>query len=277
MGKFDEKRIIVGNDQAHLKEKSYKTAEKLNVRILTHQKYTEPKIDFYNWVLGQLEWDGTETVVDVGCGSGLYADKAAKLSTHYYACDLSHGMLLDGAANGHQCVNLDAMTLPLPDDSADVILANHMIYHIPDQKKGVAEFRRVLKPSGKMTAVTNADSSMNELKKLRTAAMRRIQPDAVSIERNMVSTNFKLETGDQVLKTAFATVEKRVLESWLVFPDPQPVIDYIASSRDWWEQVFGDQMSWDQYEAALNEILVEHFESNATFRVNKRSGVFICS
>ena len=133
-----DKLLKVGNDQKHLKEKSYKTAEKLNIRIETHQKYTQPKVEFYDWVLDQIEWGGDETVFDIGCGSGLYASHVSKRCDRYFACDLSHGMLQDGAGKSHKCVNLDAMGIPLADSSADVVLANHMIYHIPNQEKGVA-------------------------------------------------------------------------------------------------------------------------------------------
>lgn len=275
MGKSQEKITEVGNDQAHLKEKSYKTAEKLNVRILTHQKYTEPEVNFYDWVLDQIEWTGAETVFDIGCGSGLYSEKASARSGEYYACDLSHGMLMDGAAENYQCVNLDAMTLPLPDDSADVILANHMIYHIPDRKRGVSEFRRVLKPTGKMTAVTNSRESMQELKSLRIEAMQRAVPGFSLTDEN-VGSNFDLESGDVVLKTAFDHVDLHILESWLVFPEPQPVIDYINSSRDWWEVVFFGIAKYEQFEHALHEILNEHFSTKNEYRVSKKTGVFVC-
>ena len=276
MSSITKKLLNIGNDQAHLKEKSYKTAEKLNVRILTHQKYTQPVVEFYDWVLDQIEWDGSEVVFDVGCGSGLYSDKATERSAQYYACDLSHGMLMDGAAKNHQCVNLDAMMLPLPDNSADVILANHMIYHIPDQERGVAEFRRVLKPSGKMTAVTNSNTTMKELKDLRTQAIQQVVSDFPELDES-IGISFVLETGEDLLKTAFDTVDLRILDSWLVFPEPQPIIDYIGSSRDWWERIFGDQASWDDFEQAMRNILEDHFSSNDEYRVSKKTGVFICS
>lgn len=275
MGSITNQLKNIGNDQEHLKEKSYKTAEKLNVRILTHQKYTQPQVEFYDWVLDQLDWNGNETVFDIGCGSGLYADKASARAAHYYAGDLSHGMLLDGVAKNHECVNLDAMTLPLPDNSADVVLANHMIYHIPNQARGVAEFRRILKPTGKMTAVTNSNETMKELRDLRTEAIRHVVSDFPELDES-ISLSFVLETGDKVLKTAFDNVELRILDSGLVFPEPQPIIDYIGSSRDWWERIFGKFATWDQFEQSMRDILEDHFAKHDEFRVSKKTGVFVC-
>ena len=271
----EQKLKDVGNNQKHLNEHSYKTAEKLNVRILTHQKYTKPKVEFYDWVLDQIDWKGDEVVFDIGCGSGLYAAKVTARSARYWACDLSLGMLLDGPAPEFECVNLDAMQIPLPDNVADVVMANHMMYHVPDQAKAAAEFRRITKPTGKLIVVTNSNDSLGELRDLRAEAIQTLVPNFPKLNQNIAST-FKLEDGDIVLRTAFNNVETRVLESWLVFTEPQPIIDYIGSSRDWYEKVLDGAVSWPQIETALRRILDEHFSKHAEFRVSKKPGAFIC-
>ncbi|MFT5195143.1 MAG: ubiquinone/menaquinone biosynthesis C-methylase UbiE [Cellvibrionaceae bacterium] len=265
----------IGTDQKHLKQESYKTAEKLNVRILTHQKYTQPKVEFYDWVLNQIEWAGDEVVFDIGCGSGKYAEKVSNLAGRYVACDLSHGMLKDGAGASHDCLNLNAMTIPLQDNSVDVILANHMIYHLPDQVQGVAEFRRVLKPGGKLIAATNSSQTMLEMRDLRITAVKSMGLDPTT-EFAGFSAPFDIESGADVLRTGFDTVESRILQNWLIFPEAQPVIDYIESSRDWYEKLFPDGFTWDDYEAALRRLLNEHFAFHQEFRVSKKTGAFVC-
>ncbi|MFK7805476.1 MAG: class I SAM-dependent methyltransferase [Anaerolineae bacterium] len=268
--------LKVGTDQKHLKESSYKTADKLDVRILTHQKYTQPQVDFYPWIVNQIDWVGDEVVFDIGCGSGKYADIVSNLSAHYFACDLSHGMLMDGPAKEHSCINLDAMTLPIKDNAADVIFANHMIYHIPDQEKAMAEFRRVLKPNGKFIAATNSSNTMLELKALRSNALKALGAKFES-DNFGISDGFDLESGADLLATSFEQVETRTLENWLVIPEAQPVIDYIESGRDWYESFLPDGLVWGDYEAALRQLLNEHFASNVEFRVSKKTGAFVCS
>ena len=270
-----EKIFKIGTDQKHLKNESYKTAEKLDVRILTHEKYTHPKVDYYNWMLDQLEWQGDELTFDIGCGSGKYGEFVSPRVKRYIACDLSHGMLKDGAGINYECVTLDAMGIPLADNTADIILANHMIYHIPDQEKGIAEFRRVLKPGGRMLAATNAAKTMQELKDLRIAAIEAIGLE-MAPEVQGFSLPFTLEEGASVLEKSFEHVEARTLENWLIFPEPQPVIDYIASSRDWYDKLFPDGFVWEEYEAALHQILDDHFASHSEFRVGKMTGAFVC-
>lgn len=49
---------------------------------------------------------------------------------------------------------IDATEIPLEDNSADFIIANHILEHIPDYKKALSEFYRVLKPEGMLICQT---------------------------------------------------------------------------------------------------------------------------
>jgi SAM-dependent methyltransferase len=43
---------------------------------------------------------------------------------------------------------LDITAIAYPDDNFDLVLANHVMEHVPDDMKALAEIRRVLKPGG---------------------------------------------------------------------------------------------------------------------------------
>jgi len=43
---------------------------------------------------------------------------------------------------------IDVQAIPYNDASFDVVIANHMLYHVPDLPKALAEIRRVLRPGG---------------------------------------------------------------------------------------------------------------------------------
>ena len=67
-----------------------------------------------------------------------------KLTVSNYICgDLDPAKFPD-----KQCVQLDATQLPFPPQSFDLILASHILEHIPDDIKALSEMRRVLKPKG---------------------------------------------------------------------------------------------------------------------------------
>jgi SAM-dependent methyltransferase len=43
---------------------------------------------------------------------------------------------------------MDCTSIPHPDNTFDVIICNHVLEHVPDYKKAMSEFFRVLKPGG---------------------------------------------------------------------------------------------------------------------------------
>src|SRR6185436_7427184 len=49
----------------------------------------------------------------------------------------------------------DVQHLLAPDAAYDVVLALWMLYHVPDLARGLAELRRVLRPGGRLVALTN--------------------------------------------------------------------------------------------------------------------------
>ena len=262
-------------DQTHLKSLSYKTQDKLNLRILTHKKYTQPQVDFTRWVMDAIPWQGNEVVLDVGCGSGNYVDLGQAYGRAYFAGDLSPGMLRGVAHPGLIRVNLDAQRLPFAADSADVILANHMIYHIPDQEAALAEFQRALRPNGRLLAATNSEHTMTELRQLTPRALARLGAEPI-VFQDVATGGFTLENGRALLQLHFSQVARHDLPAALIFPETQPVLDYINSSRDWHESKLPAGMSWGDLLAAIGQILDEHIAQHGAFRVNKLSGLFVC-
>src|SRR3954462_2963330 len=104
----------------------------LRIRQETHEQYTVPRVNFPEWVLQRLQWRGDEHVLDVGAGIGTYYDS---LHQHwpdvtYHAIDQSPGMLHEHPAKKTVAV-ADAQYLPYPEHSFDVVMANHMLYHVP--------------------------------------------------------------------------------------------------------------------------------------------------
>lgn len=50
----------------------YSGAEKLRTRIEAHARYSEQTQDFHTWLLPHLDATPGMTVLDAGCGSGVY-------------------------------------------------------------------------------------------------------------------------------------------------------------------------------------------------------------
>jgi hypothetical protein len=60
------------NEEQTIAARMYANEGPLQVRIRTHERYTQPPVDFPAWVVDRVPWRGDEVVLDVGCGSGAY-------------------------------------------------------------------------------------------------------------------------------------------------------------------------------------------------------------
>jgi SAM-dependent methyltransferase len=222
-----------GTDPAILREQAYADDALLNVRRRTHQLYTVNPVDFGRWTLEQLSLKGDEVVLDVGCGPGDLLHEMARRSARWRALvgfDFSPGMAAHAArgANGlpvHFFAG-DAQALPFAARLFDVVMARHMLYHVPDIGLAVAEAARVLGPGGHFLALTNSAHSMPEYAHIRAMAAERF--DIMHRPGGIVS-RFSLENGVGFLRPHFQHVEVRTLPGLLRFPTAQPLMDYFAS------------------------------------------------
>jgi SAM-dependent methyltransferase len=261
------------NSQSYILSQ-YRTQDNLQVRIQTHQRYSQPKVDLPLWIVEQISWNGTERVVDVGCGNGAYTEVARQHCRYYVAADLSFGMLQSLPVPDLPRVNLDAQWLPLADSSADVIMANYMLFHVPDIDQAVAEFARVLRPGGRLLASTNSGHTMPELPDLGEAAARRLGITELPLIPRRDLT-FDLENGAAPLARHFPQVTRHDQPGMLVFPSPEPIIAYLTSTSEQLIANLPAGLTWDDVTAVLHNLLTEHIAEHGDFRVSKLVGIFV--
>ena len=83
--------------------------------------------------------------------------------------DFSVGMIeaaqrnLAGAGRPFTFRPMNAQSIPFDTATFDAVIANHMLYHVPDLTKAVAEIHSVLKPGGTLYAATNGKGHLREL------------------------------------------------------------------------------------------------------------------
>ena len=126
-----------------------------------------------------------ESVLEVAVGTGLTFAEILRVnpSGHNEGVDLTAGMLRQAEAKarkiapGRYHLNVgDAYALNFPDGSFDVLINNFMFDLLPeaDFEKVLAEFRRVLRPNGRMILVNMAKG--NSLQHKLWDAIYRIHP-----------------------------------------------------------------------------------------------------
>ncbi len=121
---------------------------------------------------------------------------------------------------------IDAQAIPYPDATFDALIANHMLYHVPDRPKAIAELRRVLKPGGTLYAATNGERHLQEIHQL----MRRFgfQPEEW-LGGFAAARSFTLENAPDQLRAQFDQVEVQRYDDAIEVSDPEPVVNYILS------------------------------------------------
>ncbi len=272
------------NDRAARTRQAYDTDDKLNVRYQTHEKYTVPRLDFKAWVLDCIRWQGNERVLDLGAGPGSYfaAVKARIPWGEHVAGDLSLGMVrrqksLDIAA-GSRLINLDAQTLPFADATFDVVLANHMLYHVPDVDKAVAEIRRVLKPQGILLAATNSINNMPELRTLYRRALLLLTNFKYQVELLPSEVEgFCLENAASILGRHFFAVARHDLPSALIFPEAEPVIAYLQSTRDLEESNLPEDVTWEEFVSVMEQQVRRLITYSGKMSVKKLAGAIVAT
>ena len=74
--------------------------------------------------------------------------------------DISDGIMQPGKKVASEChlefQNASADNLPFGENTFDIVIARHMLYHMPDVAKVMQEVKRVLKPGGKFIITLNS-------------------------------------------------------------------------------------------------------------------------
>jgi 2-polyprenyl-3-methyl-5-hydroxy-6-metoxy-1,4-benzoquinol methylase len=157
-------------------------------------------------------------VLEVGCGWGSFAERVAReLGAEVVAVDLSERMVALAQERGVDARVGDVQELPFADGEFDCVVANWMLYHVPELDRGLGEIARVLRPGGRLVAATNGVHHLAELWSL----VGRSKTD---------EPRFFAENGAELLRRHFERVERRDVAGPVVFPSADAVRGYIASS-----------------------------------------------
>jgi len=217
---------------------------------------------------------GDERVIDVGCGNGRYlAALAARGHTgDLVALDLSAGMLQAlaqpaGVGPGalHRCV-ADAVALGLRSGSADLTIAAHMLYHVPDPRAAVRELRRITRPGGEVVVVLNHHRHLEELRALFAEAAGDDPGAWRSPER------VTLDEGVGLLREVFSTVERFDLPGVLHVSEPAVLVRYglsLPNGR-------GVARGRSSFATAVERLASERIRQDGAFGITAHPGVLIC-
>jgi len=253
------------NDSATVR-KQYSTSENLSTRISIHSKYSTNKQGFGNWISSHYDIRPGMAVLELGCGTGemwLGKQEIIRGCAQFVLSDFSEGMLAKaretlGGTDGIDYRTIDIQEIPFGEGSFDVVIANMMLYHVPDLYRGLKEVRRVLKKDGTFYCATFGEKGMMDYIYSLFSAYH---------VKNKVNRNFTLQNGGDRLLSVFRKVECLRYEDELEVTDVEDMTDYIYSLTGMTEL---QQLPRNEVSTVLEKNM-----SGGILRVPKEYGMFI--
>jgi SAM-dependent methyltransferase len=147
-------------------------------------------------------------VLEVGGGEGELAERIRdELGAEVVGVDQSERMVEIQRSKGIDARVGDVQELPFGDGEFDVAVAAWMLYHVSDLDRGLAELARILKPGGRLIAVTNGVNHLHELWELADQAS------------SVANFSFNSENAEELLQHHFASVQRRDARGWTTMDD----------------------------------------------------------
>jgi SAM-dependent methyltransferase len=258
-------------DPAYLQGEQYRDAVNLNARIILHSRFSTNQYGWFKWVFDHFEIGPKARILELGCGPGdLWLQNENRLPRGWRIAlsDFSPGMVSQARDNiGWQAQRffltvIDAQAIPFDGGGFDAVIANHVLFHVPDRKRAFAEIRRVLKTGGRFYATTIGENHQVEM----TDLLRRFDPTVEDVFKSD-ERPFTLENGGKQLQAWFSEVALDRYPDSLRVSEVPPLVDYLLSSVHF-------QQAEDRRQMLTAFLTAEIAARDGAIQIKKDSGIF---
>lgn len=250
----------------------YLNATNITARIQLHRDFSQNRQGWFPWIFEHCGIQEKMSILELGCGNGaLWSENRDALPEQIsiVLSDISRGMLRDARRNigqedsrfSFQC--FDCHKIPFPDNSFDLVIANHLLFYCENISQVCGEVTRVLRPQGKFLCSTYGTEHMKEISNL----VQEFDGRIVLAAENLYE-HFGLENGQAILEHHFSSVECFHFDDHIFLNQPEPLIQYILSCHG-----NQNQLLLDRYKDFRS--FVEK-KTRKGFSITKEAGIFLC-
>ena len=254
-------------------EHQYKTSQNLNDRMNLWSYGSNPET-LPKWIFSKINLQEHERVLELGCGTGqlwLENFNVVPSNCSVILSDFSKEMVNKSRSN-LQSLNLpiefeiiDAERISYPDHTFDVVIACHMLYHIPNIQKALKSINRIMKPNSRFIATTVGKRHLQELKDFLSSF------GLYSQEKNWSKnfSEFTNETGKEILKSFFSDINFYEYINEVKINSIDPLMKYIESMFS-----FEDLAIFKRKKIEIKEALINILEKKSEFKITGICGLF---
>ena len=261
--------------------RQYRDASNLEARIALHERFSTNPYGLRSWILDHLDLPDGAAILEVGCGPGALWTENLDLLPKNWAItltDASPGMMAEAEARlgpdgRFEFQVADVRELPFEDGRFDAVVANHMLYHVPDRGLAFSEITRVLKPDGTLYAATNGEGTQAEM-----GWMQQIldpsRPTNGYYFGNLLE--FSLENGAEQLSPFFSEVTLRRYKDALHVTEVRPLVEYLLSGSA--ADTAARELDADEFGRRVSKLtgrLERELTSRGAIHITKDTGLFI--
>lgn len=224
--------MSIMNVTENVKEQ-FSNDKNLAFRIDFYKKYTTNKYKFADWLFDKYKFKENINILELGCGNGNHWE--GRINQLPNGCklilsDFSEGMLnlVKEKFSSYKNVEfkkIDIQSIPFENDSFDVIIANHMLFHIPNLDKALSEVQRVLKKNGYFYSATDGNGGMRPFL---YEAIKQFNPKTEAFTEKLP---FNLQNGGDILNKYFSSVERLDYKNTLAITDTKDLMDWLKSTE----------------------------------------------
>lgn len=209
----------------------YSTDARLNGRFQIY-RYNENGADFQKWIFNELDFSGVKEVLDLGCGNGQLWQKNIESipgNVRITLSDNSEGMVASVReafkedSRFEYCIT-DACSTPFENNRYQMVLANHMLYHITDKEPVFSEIDRLLTGDGHGYASTLSSDNFRELFYIADGFDKRL-----NFTSDVIIDSFNLENGEEIISGSFDVTDKFIFRNDVVTANADSLLLYLAS------------------------------------------------